>query len=310
VEKQQVSMDSPTIPTAKLRLWRPLLWVAAVPLAILLMIGSARIAVETAFSGIAAQRAAGLSAWAGPFSALKTADSMLSSLDPELASAARLGVVTPEFDSARETAKQVVTERGGYFSQVRTVEVAEHTRGFEATAYLPAHRLDDATTAIRQLGRVRHFSTAAEETAAQTARLAAQLENQRAREVRLTSIVRERSGAMADLLAVEKEIADVRREIADLREKLDRSGARVRYAVLEIQLEEEHRARFALPPSASLLGLRNAALGGLNAFATSLLLVGGFLVQYGLVAAFWLFVCFFVVRIVRRRWRPLVARLN
>src|SRR6202042_3587801 len=97
-----------------------------------------------------------------------------------------------------------------------------------------------------------------EEVTAQYMDLEARLGNARNTEQRLTDILRQRTGKLSDVLAVEESISRVRGEIEQMEAERKVLAKRVEFLTVQVHLAENYR-----PQSNSVLGrFRDAAISG------------------------------------------------
>jgi uncharacterized small protein (DUF1192 family) len=137
--------------------------------------------------------------------------------------------------------------------------------------------------------------------AEQVVDIAARLANARNTEVRLTDVLRQRTGKVSDVLEAEREIARVRGEIERLdaeRKNLDR---RVTYATVTLTVSEEPKAALDIGPIPVSARYRNALVDGARAAFESLLEVSLVILRVTPTLAVWAAVLFWPARIVLRR---------
>jgi hypothetical protein len=139
--------------------------------------------------------------------------SYLSAPGPLIARKAELIITTKEFDHARTNLEDILKRHSGYFGQLNVNAPAGSGRTLNATLRIPAVQRDAAIAEIKKLGRVEAESQTGEEVTAQYIDLEARLLNARNTEQRLTEVLRQRTGKLADVLAVQQEISRVRGEI-------------------------------------------------------------------------------------------------
>ncbi len=121
-------------------------------------------------------------------------------------------IVANEFDTVREAIDRLLRDVGGFVGTVQASDVSSE-RSVRATLRVPVARLDETVRALRTLGRVVVEGQSGEDVTEQVRDIEARLKNSRNTEQRLTDVLRTRTGRVADILEVEREIARVREEI-------------------------------------------------------------------------------------------------
>ena len=133
--------------------------------------------------------------------------------------------------------------------------------------------------------------------------LAARLSNARKTEERLTEILAQRTGKLADVLAVEEEISRVRETLERLEAELKSLQNRVSYATLQVELREEYKAELQITPPSIGSRLRNSLVEGYRAAADSLVGLVLFLLNVGPFLLLWGLILFWPARYAWRRFR-------
>jgi hypothetical protein len=87
---------------------------------------------------------------------------------------------------------------------------------------IPADRFDDGLAALSPIGRLESVNVTAEDVGEEFVDVRARMENARRLEARLIDLIATRTGKLADVLAVEQQLARVREEI-------ERYDGRLRY---------------------------------------------------------------------------------
>ena len=197
--------------------------------------------------------------------------------------------------------ERIVSDAGGFPGRIALAQPRGVARSLSATLRVPTAKLDEVLAALRQLGQVTAESQEGEDVAQQSTDLDARLSNARASESRLKEIMDKRTGKLADVLAVENEIARVRGEIERMeaeRKSLDR---RIAYATIAIEMSQEHQAAVDLGPLPVSTRLRNALVDGwttaINAGLNTTLVV----LRAAPVLTLWLIVLGLPAWLVKRR---------
>jgi uncharacterized protein DUF4349 len=172
---------------------------------------------------------------------------------------------------------------------------------------VPADQLDAALAEFKKLGRVEQESQGGEEVTQQYVDLNARLKNARSTEQRLVDVLRERTGKVKDILAVEEEIARVRGEIEQMEAESRTLEHQIRYAALELKLSEEYKAELEVAPPSTGRRLENSIIEGYRAAVDSVIGLVMILSSYGPTLILWLLLLFWPARFAWRRFRPLVS---
>lgn len=137
----------------------------------------------------------------------------------------RTGTASVEVDSVELAAarlRALATSLGGYVANTSFAGGAGQVRSATLEIKVPAARFDALQGGLPPLGRVDSVNVQAEDVGEEYVDVAAQLANGRRLEARLVALAERQSNRLADLLAVERELARVRGEI-------DRAEGRLRY---------------------------------------------------------------------------------
>lgn len=220
-----------------------------------------------------------------------------------IARRAGLALVTKEFDNSRAAIEAVVRQHQGYAAHLQATGQPGSGRSLQATFRVPAEQLDAVLAEIKKLGRVEQESQGGEEVTQQYVDLGARLSNARHTEQRLIEVLRQRTGKVTDILAVEQEIARVRGEIERLQAQLKNLEIQVRFATLQVRLSEEYKAQLEVAPPSTGTRLRNATVEGYRSAVESAVGLILFLLRYGPALLFWGVVLFWPARLAWRRLR-------
>lgn len=138
--------------------------------------------------------------------------------------------------------------------------------------------------------------------------LDAHLRNGRNTEQRLSVIQRERTGKLADVLEVEKEIGRVRGEIAQMDAERRNLLNRAELATVHLIVNEDFKAQLDVMPRSVGGRLRNAAVEGYRSVTESVVNTGEFLLAFGPAIVFWSLLLFWPMRILWRRVIPYIRK--
>ena len=215
---------------------------------------------------------------------------------PKIARTAQLVLTTREFDQARTSLEDLLKRRQGFLARLIVNAPADAGRTLNATLRIPADQRDAAISDVKKLGRVVAEAQTGEEVTSDYVDLEARLANARNTEQRLTEVLRQRTGKLADVLDVEKEISRVRGEIERMEIEKKALTTRVEFLTLEVTLTEER-------PVQSHNGFRDAAVAGYRRVIEGAAGVTKFLLAYGPSLLIWLAILFFPTRWAWRRFR-------
>jgi hypothetical protein len=135
---------------------------------------------------------------------------------PMIVRTAGVSLTTRDFDQARAGLDDILRRHRGYVGELNVRTPAGVGRTLAATLRVPADQLDGTLAEVRKLGRVEAESQSGQEITAQYVDLEARLSNGRNTERRLIDVLQQRTGKLADVLAVETELSRVRGEIESM----------------------------------------------------------------------------------------------
>lgn len=221
---------------------------------------------------------------------------------PSIARVARLRVRTSEFDRARPVVDRVVAETAGLVGNVNVSGTRGSARALTATLLIPAARLDDALSALKQIGLVLEESQGGDDVTNQVIDLDARLSNARNTKKRLVDLLQKRTGDLADVLAAEREISRVREEIERFDAQRKALARRVTYATLNLEVVEEQQVALDLGPRPLTGRFRDAFVTGLTEAVDIALGLALLVVRVAPTLLFWIAVGVWPARAVLR-WR-------
>lgn len=224
---------------------------------------------------------------------------------PMIIRSASLVVVTKEFENARAAMELTVRQLQGYIAHLSLSGHSGAGRALTATLRVPADKLDAALAELKKLGRVEQESQGGQEVTEQYVDLVARISNASNTEQRLIQVLRERTGKVADILAVEKEIARVREEIERMEAQRKNLETQVGFATLQVRLNEEHKAELGVAPPSTLTRLWNEMVQGYESVVESAVGLLAFFLRYGPSLLFWFLVLFWPARWMWRRLRAM-----
>ena len=132
----------------------------------------------------------------------------------------------------------------------------------KATLRVPSAQLVTVLDQLKQLGTLISESQRAEDVSRETTDLEERLSNARETEKRLVAVLQQRTGKVADVLEVEREIARVRGDIERMTSERVGLRDRVTYATITIDIREEQKATLDLGTPSIAGRFRNALVEG------------------------------------------------
>ncbi|HTC95398.1 MAG TPA: DUF4349 domain-containing protein [Terriglobales bacterium] len=222
---------------------------------------------------------------------------------PMIVRTAGLSLTTKEFDKARVGMEEILKRHGGYMGQLDVSASSESGRSLTATLRVPSDQLDATLGELKKLGRVEGESQNGEEVTQQYVDLQARITNAQNTEAQLTDILRNRTGKLSDVLAVEEEISRVRGEIERMEAERKNLAHQVDFATVSTTLTEEYENQLQAVPVSTFTRIRNAAVEGYTSVTEGVISVVLFLFAYGPSILVLGALVFFPVRAVWRRWR-------
>jgi hypothetical protein len=280
--------------------WKPWVWVLASVsvLALLSLISpSYRVSKLPKAQSVSALMAPGLVSSSG------VAMDAVITRNPLIVQTARLTLNTNEFDKARPGLDDILKRHRGYFGQLSASNPIGAPRTLEATLRVPAGELESVIVDLKKLGRVESESRTGEEVTQQYVDLEARLSNARNTERRLTDLLRQRTGKLTDVLAVEKEIGRVREEIERMEAERKNLMNRVDFATLNLTVAEDYKAQLRIAPDSTLSRFRNSAIEGYKSMIDGLISLALVVLSYGPSLLLWGGLLFFPLRFLWRKWR-------
>jgi anti-sigma factor RsiW len=232
----------------------------------------------------------------------------ISPTAPMIARTANVTMMAKDFAASRSALDQILARHHGYFAQLNVDTPEEGPRSIQASLRIPAPDLPSALTEIRSVGRVLSETQSGEEVTQQHQDLAIRLQNARETEERFRAILEQRTGKLADVLAVEEGIARIRGQIEGMEAEQKALEHRVDFAAVEIRLSEEYKARIDVPDNSASTRLHNAFVAGYHNASETILGIVLFLEEFGPAISIWLVILALPV-IGWRRYRRLRSKL-
>jgi Domain of unknown function (DUF4349)/Putative zinc-finger len=237
-------------------------------------------------------------------------DNAVDLKSPMIIRTAHLAVIVTnnEFDKARAAIDEILKRHHGHVGDLNVTNPAGSARSLTGTLRVPSTRLDAAIADLKRLGRVEKESQGGEEVTQQYVDLQARLANSKHTEQRLTEILRQRTGKLSDVLAVEMQISRVRGEIEQMEAQRKTMKNQVDFATLNLTVTEDYKKELTVAPPSIGTQFRNAAVDGYRSVVDGILAVLLWLLSVGPTLLLWAAILFFPVRMAWRKARHRFAR--
>jgi hypothetical protein len=147
-----------------------------------------------------------------------------------------MSVVVAHRDLAVRGLRSALGDVGGYVSN-GSVTGPDTTGSASFDVKVPGTRVDAFRASVRSLGDVRVDTEKAEDVTEARADIRARLGNARAEEARMVALLGDRTGSLADVMAVEKELARVRETIERFEAEERVLLGQIAMATVKVQLE-------------------------------------------------------------------------
>ena len=222
---------------------------------------------------------------------------------PMIIRTAELTLTATDFEQVRGKLEETLKRYNGYLGQLTVTGPADAAHTLTATLRVPADKLDAAVAELKNLGRVDSESQKGDEVSQQYIDLQARLKNARNTEETLLDILRHRTGKLADVLDVEREIASVREEIERMQAEKKSLEKQVAFSTVNLRVTEDYKQPVHVVPNSTSRRIRDAAVDGYETLVAGLINLLLFIVSWGPSLLVWGLILFFPVRMLWKRWR-------
>jgi hypothetical protein len=217
---------------------------------------------------------------------------------------ASVSLSTEKFDDMRAALERVAVERHGSVASLTLAGDPPNQRSMSATLRVPITEMDAALAGVRALGRVLQESQSSEDVTDAHRDLAIRISNAKIEEARLGEILKERTGRLSDVLAVEQAQSRVRTEIEQMEAQELAMRNRAALSTISIEVAERYRAELAdNGPLPTGTRLRNAVVDGARTAFESLVGVSLAVLGAAPTLLIWAVILFLPARWVVRRMR-------
>ena len=237
-------------------------------------------------------------------------DSTVDLKSPMIIRTADLAVTVKndEFDKARAAIDEILKRYHGHVADLTVNTPTGSARSLTGTLRVPSNQLDAAMADLKVLGRVEKELQSGEEVTQQYVDLQARLANSKHTEQRLTEILRERTGKLSDVLAVEMQISRVRGEIEQMEAQRKTMKNQVDFATLNLTVSEDYKKELTAVPPSTGTQFRNAAVEGYRSLVDGIIAVLLWFLSVGPTLLLWAAILFFPLRIAWRKVRSQFAK--
>lgn len=206
-------------------------------------------------------------------------DTAAASSQADVVRTAVVRLVCTDFTAARVSVERIVADARGFIGQMDVAGNRGASQWLKATLRVPSAQLPTVLEQLKRVGSLVSESQRAEDVSRETTDLEARLSNARETEKRLVAVLQQRTGKVADVLEVEREIARVRGDIERMTSERVGLRDRVTYATITIDLREEQKAALDLGTPSIAGRMRNALVEGTTQAAAIVLGLTLFLIR-------------------------------
>jgi anti-sigma factor RsiW len=223
--------------------------------------------------------------------------------DRMIVRSATISLTSDRFNDMRPAIDRLLAPHQGRIAALNVTGDPSTRRSLHATIRVPASELDALLAAIRALGRVQDESLGTDDVTESFRDLGLRTANARREEQRLVELLSRRTGDLADVLAVERELARVRLEIERMEAETRATQQRVDLATIELTVSEQYRADLAISEVPLSVQLKNALVDGSREAGKSLMNAMLFALQVAPTLMLWTLILFLPARSAWRRLR-------
>jgi hypothetical protein len=222
---------------------------------------------------------------------------------PMIVQTASITIQAQNYDQASGQIQPLTSARSGYVQDMTADTRTGTARSVSATLRVPDKQLESFLADLRKLGHVEQETRNNREVTDAYIDLTARLKTARATEQRVLGLLGTRTGKLSDVLEAEQELARIRGEIESMDGQRAHMEHEVRYATVQVQLNEEYREQ--LNPESFSTGrrLRNSLVEGLGNLAAGITGTAIFVFAFGPSILFWLGVIGIPAWFIWRRFR-------
>lgn len=205
----------------------------------------------------------------------------------------RLAIAVENYGRVRAAVDEILAQSRGFAAELDESNTAGEGRMLTASLRVPAEKLDAALARLRKLGRVENESQRGEEVGAKVVDVEARLRNLRATDIRLTDLLRNRTGRLSDVLEVEEHLTSIREQIETTEAERKLLAEQIALSRVDLTVREEGRHELGSRGGGAMLRLRNATVNGIQNLwdtavgAMAMVLSAGPILLAGFALFFW-----------------------
>lgn len=197
---------------------------------------------------------------------------------PQLIKRASLALSVDSVEEGFEQVRKIIADQQG--DLLSMIDTGDRQRILTFELRVPQAKLDATLEALSAIGKIRDRSMSTEDVSSQIVDLQARLINARKSEAALQEIM-SRSGDIADVLAVARELSAVRQNIEQMAAQQKNLQTQVIYSTISLNLTSDAIAAVDKPAfSRQLANSWEGATSSVGEFTTDLLQVGLWLLVY------------------------------
>lgn len=197
---------------------------------------------------------------------------------PQLIKRADLSLRVTSIDEGFEQVRGIIQTQQGDLLSLN--DSGDHQRTLTAELRVPAEQLDATLDALSEIGTVLSRTLTTEDVSNQLVDLQARMSNARKSEEALKQLM-ERSGNIADVLEVSRELSNVRQSIEQMAAQQKSLQTQVSYSTIRLSMQSAIASAPDQPAAAAqLTNAWKSATHSVGAFTTDLLQLGLWLLAY------------------------------
>ncbi len=169
-----------------------------------------------------------------------------------------ISVEVEDFAKSYEAVVRMAEPLGGYNTEAYRFRAEDGTERGKVAMRVPPQRVGGLLDAVRRLGTVVSEGTKGEDVTEQYYDLETRLRNAKAAEKRLVELLGKRTGKLADVLAVERELTRVRGDVESMEARKRNLDLLTGMTTIVVELSAPHRA---VPAARRIWGPVRTAFG-------------------------------------------------
>ncbi|HLJ85498.1 MAG TPA: DUF4349 domain-containing protein [Candidatus Angelobacter sp.] len=226
---------------------------------------------------------------------------------PMIVRTGELELIAHDFDQARPKVEEILKRHRGYMGELSLNTPPNSGRSLTATLRVPETALDAVLTELKGLGRTDKELQNGEDVTQRYVDLEARLSNAQNTKQRLADILRQRTGKLADVLAVEEEIDRVQGEIEEMEAQRKTMKKQIDFGTLKLTITEDYRSELKMVQPSTGAQIRNAAVEGYRNLSDGMIAILLWVLSAGPSLLVLGAVLFFPARMLWKKLRPNLA---